>query len=60
MPTVCGAGYGCARTRIDAVKGGASIRTYERPTLMRMGSFARLTGLGGRGPRDLLFRHQLL
>jgi Family of unknown function (DUF5972) len=35
------------------------MRTYERPTLTAAGSF-RLTGLGGRGPRDVLFRHQLL
>ena len=36
------------------------MRTYERPTLKAVGSFARLTGLGGRGSRDLLFRHNLL
>jgi Family of unknown function (DUF5972) len=36
------------------------MRTYERPTLRAVGSFTRLTGLSGRGPRDLLLRHQLL
>jgi Family of unknown function (DUF5972) len=36
------------------------MRTYERPTLTAVGTFAELTGLGGRGPRDILFRHQLL
>ena len=36
------------------------MRTYERPTLTAAGSFAKLTGLGGRGPRDLLFQHQLI
>lgn len=36
------------------------MRTYERPTLTRLGSFRRLTGLGGSGPRDTLVRHQAL
>lgn len=36
------------------------MRTYERPTLTAIGSFAKMTGLGFQGPRDLLFRHQLL
>ncbi|MFI9151570.1 hypothetical protein RKD23_006733 [Streptomyces sp. SAI-170] len=36
------------------------MRTYEPPTLTLAGSFRSLTGLGGHGPRDLLFRHQLL
>lgn len=36
------------------------MRTYERPTLTRIGSFAKLTGLGGSGPRDTLVRHQAL
>jgi uncharacterized protein DUF5972 len=35
------------------------LRTYERPTLTAVGPF-RITGLGGSGPRDLLFRHQVL
>lgn len=39
---------------------GGTMRTYERPTLTAVGSFAAKTGLGGSGPRDLLFRHQLL
>jgi hypothetical protein len=34
------------------------MRTYERPTLTRTGSFTKLTGLGGGGPRDVLGRHQ--
>jgi hypothetical protein len=36
------------------------MRTYERPTLTAAGSFAALTGLGPRGPRDLLIGKQLL
>jgi hypothetical protein len=34
--------------------------TYERPTLTPAGSFANMTGLNGRGPKDVLFKHQLL
>jgi hypothetical protein len=36
------------------------MRTYERPTLTKAGSFKKVTGLGGLGPRDLLFKHQKL
>ncbi|HEX2417097.1 MAG TPA: keywimysin-related RiPP [Micromonosporaceae bacterium] len=36
------------------------MRTYERPTLMSLGQFKDETGLGGNGPRDALFRHQLI
>jgi hypothetical protein len=36
------------------------MRTYERPTLIKAGSFRKVTGLGGHGPRDYLVRHQLL
>jgi hypothetical protein len=36
------------------------MRTYERPTLTKAGSFKEVTGLGGQGPRDTLVRHQLL
>jgi Family of unknown function (DUF5972) len=32
--------------------------TYERPTLTKVGSFKKLTGVGGSGPRDVLGRHQ--
>ena len=35
------------------------MRTYERPTLTRAGSFKKLTGVGGFGPRDFLVRRQL-
>jgi hypothetical protein len=35
------------------------MRTYERPTLMAVGSF-KATGLSGRGPRDVIFKHQLV
>jgi Family of unknown function (DUF5972) len=41
-------------------KGGAAMRTYERPTLTKAGSFKKVTGEGGSGPRDFAFRHQLL
>jgi hypothetical protein len=37
-----------------------AMRPYERPTLTAAGSFKKLTGLSGHGPRDKLFRHQLL
>jgi hypothetical protein len=40
--------------------GGAEVRTYERPTLTKAGSFKKVTGLNGKGPRDVLFKHQLL
>lgn len=42
------------------MKGEWSMRTYERPTLMSLGLFKDVTGLGGNGPRDLLIRHQLV
>jgi hypothetical protein len=42
------------------LKGGVAMRTYERPTLIKAGSFKKLTGEGGSGPRDLLVRHQML
>jgi hypothetical protein len=35
------------------------MRTYERPTLILAGSFKKLTGVGGFGPRDFLVRRQL-
>jgi hypothetical protein len=34
--------------------------TYERPTLTMAGSFKKVTGLGGRGPRDPIAKHQQL
>lgn len=34
--------------------------TYERPTLTPAGSFAKVTGLNGSGPKDTLAKHQLL
>jgi hypothetical protein len=34
------------------------MRTYERPTLTKLGPF-KVTGLGGSGPRDKLVRHQM-
>jgi hypothetical protein len=34
--------------------------TYERPTLTPAGSFTKMTGLNGQGPKDTLFKHQLL
>ncbi len=36
------------------------MRSYERPTLTKAGSFKKVTGLGGSGPRDAMFRHQLV
>jgi hypothetical protein len=41
-------------------KGGVTMRTYERPTLTLAGSFKKVTGIGGSGPRDVLVRHQSL
>jgi hypothetical protein len=34
------------------------MRTYERPTLTAAGSF-RITGIGVRGPKDLVLRNLL-
>jgi hypothetical protein len=34
------------------------MRTYERPTLIKVGSFKKVTGIGGTGPRDFTARHQ--
>ena len=36
------------------------MRTYERPTLTKAGSFKKITGTSGWGPRDFLFKHQQL
>ncbi|MEE1943203.1 keywimysin-related RiPP [Streptomyces sp. TRM 70361] len=36
------------------------MRTYERPTLSKAGGFRRTTGIGNKGPRDLLGGKQLL
>jgi hypothetical protein len=35
------------------------MRTYERPTLILAGSFKKVTGIGGFGPRDFLMKRQL-
>ena len=42
------------------LEGGVAMRTYERPTLTKAGSFKKVTGIGGSGPRDAIGRHQLL
>jgi hypothetical protein len=34
------------------------MRTYERPTLILAGSFKKMTGIGGSGPRDALVKQQ--
>jgi hypothetical protein len=39
-------------------EGGVAMRTYERPTLTKVGSFKKVTGAGCVGPRDVLFKHQ--
>jgi Family of unknown function (DUF5972) len=39
-------------------KGGEAMRTYERPTLTAAGSFKKVTGVGGKGPRDFLVKKQ--
>jgi hypothetical protein len=36
------------------------MRPYERPTLTKVGSFKKVTGEGGSGPRDFAVRHQML
>jgi hypothetical protein len=36
------------------------MRTYERPTLTPAGSFKKLTGLGGTGPKDVVTKKQSL
>jgi hypothetical protein len=35
------------------------MRPYERPTLTAAGSFKKLTGLGGHGPKDVLVKKQM-
>jgi Family of unknown function (DUF5972) len=35
------------------------MRSYERPTLTPAGSFRKMTGIGGFGPRDALVKQQL-
>lgn len=40
--------------------GGEAMRTYERPTLTAAGSFKKVTGTGGHGPKDFLTKKQLL
>ena len=34
------------------------MRTNERPTLTPMGSFNKLTGIGGTGPKDAISKKQ--
>jgi Family of unknown function (DUF5972) len=41
-------------------EGGEFMRQYERPTLTPAGSFKKVTGLGGSGPRDTVSKKQLL
>lgn len=36
------------------------MRTYESPTLTKVGSFEELTGLGGKGKKDLLARGDII
>jgi hypothetical protein len=42
------------------LKGGVAVRTYERPTLTLAGSFKKMTGTGGTGPKDFLTKKQML
>jgi hypothetical protein len=42
------------------VKGGVAMQTYERPTLTSAGSFKKVTGTGGHGPKDFLTKKQLV
>ena len=39
-------------------EGGVGMRIYERPTLTKAGSFKKVTGVGGSGPRDVLTKYQ--
>jgi hypothetical protein len=41
-------------------KGGVPMNAYERPTLTKLGSFKKLTGIGGTGPKDALTKKQSL
>jgi hypothetical protein len=36
------------------------MRPYERPTLTLAGSFKKLTGIGGTGPKDAVTKKQSL
>ena len=37
-----------------------AMRPYERPTLTAAGSFKKMTGIGGTGPKDALTKKQSL
>jgi hypothetical protein len=45
---------------LTMLEGGVAMRPYERPTLTKAGSFKKLTGLSGSGPKDSILKHQLL
>jgi hypothetical protein len=49
-------------SKVDRVlpKEVLSMRPYERPTLTAAGSFKKVTGATGTGPRDTLNNKQLL
>ena len=36
------------------------MRQYERPTLTAAGSFNKVTGIGGWGPRDTISKRQCM
>jgi hypothetical protein len=42
------------------LKGGEAMLTYERPTLTAAGSFKKVTGVGGHGPKDFLVKKQMM
>ena len=42
------------------MEGGVAMQTYERPTLTSAGSFKKVTGTGGTGPKDFLVKKQTL
>ena len=52
----------CSDTREvhSSAKEVEAMRPYERPTLTLAGSFKKLTGLGGTGPKDAVTKKQCL
>jgi hypothetical protein len=53
-------GHNPLKDQQSLLEGGETMRTYERPTLTPAGSFKKVTGMGGHGPKDFLVKKQLL
>ena len=53
-------GVGNGRRGVECAEEVHHDVSLERPTLTAAGSFKRVTGLGGTGPRDTVFNKQSL